>query len=91
MDRLSDGQAFGWSKLASVYAGAVIAISSTTIIVKAFEEQKIKEKFTQIVFGILIVEDLIAILLLTFLRPLAVAANCRRGKWPLRSAGYSSF
>ncbi|MBL9080735.1 MAG: cation:proton antiporter [Planctomycetales bacterium] len=64
------GQAFGWSKLASVYAGAVIAISSTTIIVKAFEEQKIKEKFTQIVFGILIVEDLIAILLLTFLRPL---------------------
>ena len=33
------GQMFGWSKLASFYAGAVIAISSTTIIVKAFEEQ----------------------------------------------------
>ena len=64
------GQAFGWSKLASIYAGAVIAISSTTIIVKALEEQKIKEKYTQIVFGVLIVEDLIAILLLTILRPL---------------------
>lgn len=64
------GQAFGWSRLASVYAGAVIAISSTTIIVKALEEQKIKERYTQIVFGILIVEDLIAILLLTILAPL---------------------
>ena len=64
------GQAFGWSKIASIYGGAVIAISSTTIIVKALEEQKIKEKYTQIVFGILIVEDLIAILLLTILRPL---------------------
>ena len=64
------GQAFGWSKLASIYGGAVIAISSTTIIVKALEEQKIKERYTQIVFGVLIVEDLIAILLLTILRPL---------------------
>jgi CPA2 family monovalent cation:H+ antiporter-2 len=61
------GQAFGWSQLQSVYAGAIIAISSTTIIIKAFEEQKIKEDFTHVVFGILIVEDLIAILLITML------------------------
>ncbi len=61
------GQAFGWSRLASVYAGAVIAISSTTIIVKAFEEQSIKDAFTHIVFAVLIVEDLIAILLITIL------------------------
>ncbi|MEX2315918.1 MAG: cation:proton antiporter [Pirellulales bacterium] len=61
------GQAFGWSRLASFYAGAAIAISSTTIIVKAFEEQSVKGQFTQIVFGILIVEDLIAILLITIL------------------------
>src|SRR5262245_30601357 len=33
------GQAFGWGWLASLYAGAAISISSTTIIVKAFEEQ----------------------------------------------------
>lgn len=61
------GQAFGWSHLESIFAGAVVAISSTTIIVKAFEEQGIKDSFTQVVFGILIVEDLIAILLLTIL------------------------
>ncbi len=65
------GQAFGWSRLASLYAGAAIAISSTTIIVKAFEEQRIKGEFTHIVFGILIVEDLIAILLITILTALS--------------------
>jgi CPA2 family monovalent cation:H+ antiporter-2 len=65
------GQAFGWTQIKSFFAGAVISISSTTIIVKAFQEQGIKEPFTQVVFGILIVEDLIAILLLTILTALS--------------------
>ncbi|HEX5471293.1 MAG TPA: cation:proton antiporter, partial [Lacipirellulaceae bacterium] len=65
------GQALGWSWLASLYAGAVIAISSTTIIVKAFEEQSVAGDFTHLVFGILIVEDLVAILLLTILSALS--------------------
>ncbi len=65
------GQAFGWSRLESLYAGAVIAISSTTIIVKAFEEQSVTGDFTHLVFGILIVEDLFAILLLTILTALS--------------------
>lgn len=54
----------GWSSLASLCAGAIIAISSTTIIAKAFEEAGIKGSFTNLVFGILIVEDLIAVLML---------------------------
>ncbi len=66
------GQWFGWGKLPSFYAGAAIAISSTTIIVKAFEEQGIKGHFTNVVFGILIVEDLIAILLITMLTALSL-------------------
>jgi CPA2 family monovalent cation:H+ antiporter-2 len=61
------GQAFGWTRLESLYTGALIAISSTTIIVKAFEEAKVRGKLTEIVFGVLIVEDLIAILLLAVL------------------------
>jgi CPA2 family monovalent cation:H+ antiporter-2 len=61
------GQTFGWSHVESIFAGSVVAISSTTIIVKAFEEQGTKDAFTQVVFGILIVEDLIGILLLTIL------------------------
>ena len=61
------GILFGWPPLESFYAGAVIAISSTTIIVAAFAEQGIKGKFTEIVFGVLIVEDLIGILLMAIL------------------------
>lgn len=64
-------QAYGWSRLESIYAGAVISISSTTIIVKAFEEQRVKAEFTHVVFGVLIVEDLIAILLITMLTTLS--------------------
>jgi CPA2 family monovalent cation:H+ antiporter-2 len=61
------GRFFGWPPLESFYAGAILAISSTTIIVSAFLEQGIKGKVTEIVFGILIVEDLIGILLIAIL------------------------
>jgi CPA2 family monovalent cation:H+ antiporter-2 len=67
----SVGQAFGWHWLLSLYAGAAMSISSTTIIVKAFEEQRVKGEFTHLVFGILIDEDLIAILLITILTTLS--------------------
>src|SRR4051812_22428826 len=60
-------QAFGWSTLASVFAGAIVAISSTTIIAKAFDEQRISGPLRELVVGVLIVEDLIAILLMTAL------------------------
>ncbi len=61
------GRAFGWTPIESVYAGAIVAIGSTMIIIKAFGEQAIKARFTRLVFGILIVEDLIAIFILTIL------------------------
>src|SRR4029079_13468145 len=49
------GRAFGWSGYDSLFCGAAVAISSTTIIVKAFEEQKVSRRLSEIVFGILIV------------------------------------
>jgi CPA2 family monovalent cation:H+ antiporter-2 len=61
------GQIFGWTRLESVFAGAIIAIASTTIIVKAFAENNVRGKVTELVFGILIIEDLIAIFLLVLL------------------------
>ena len=66
------GQAFGWTHRESIYAGAIVAISSTTIIVKAFAEQQSRGDFVRIVFDILIVEDLIAILLITLLSTLSL-------------------
>lgn len=65
------GRLFGWTPLESMYCGGIIAISSTTIIVKAFEESNIRGKVRETVFGILIVEDLIAILLLTIFTTLS--------------------
>ena len=65
------GQVLGFTRIESIFAGAIIGISSTTIIVKAFEEQKVKGRVTELVFGILIIEDLIAIFLLTVLTTIA--------------------
>ena len=61
------GQMLGFTRMESIFAGAIVGISSTTIIVKAFQEQKVKGRVTELVFGILIIEDLIAIFLLTIL------------------------
>ena len=61
------GQVLGFTRMESVFAGAIVGISSTTIIVKAFQELKVKGRVTELVFGILIIEDLIAIFLLTIL------------------------
>jgi monovalent cation:H+ antiporter-2, CPA2 family len=69
------GLALGWTRQESLFAGALVAISSTTIIVKAFDEQAIKGRITEVVFGILIVEDLIAILLLAVLTAIASGAG----------------
>jgi monovalent cation:H+ antiporter-2, CPA2 family len=69
------GRAFGWTKIESFYAGAIIAISSTTIIAKAFQEQRVTGKFTELVLGVLIIEDLIAIFLLTVLTTLSAGTG----------------
>ncbi len=69
------GRVLGWPVLASLYAGAAVAISSTTIIVKTLADQKVRGAFTRFVFGILIVEDLIAILLLALLTPASPGAS----------------
>ena len=61
------GQILGLTRMESIFAGALIGISSTTIVVKAFQEQQVKGRVTELVFGILIIEDLIAIFLLAIL------------------------
>ena len=65
------GRAFGWGVRESLFAGAVIAISSTTIIAKVFDEQQIRGRLRDLVVGVLIVEDLIAILLMAVLTALS--------------------
>ena len=53
------GLLLGWSTMDSFFLGSMISMSSTTIIIKAFNDLNIKkQKFTDLVFGVLIVEDL---------------------------------
>lgn len=73
------GRLLGWTMLESLFTGAVIAISSTTIIARAFDEQRIKGKLRELVVSILIVEDLIAILLMAVLTALASGSGLAPG------------
>ena len=67
------GQAMGWTTMDSLFLGGMLASSSTTIILRAFDELGIKtKKFAGIVFGVLIVEDIVVILLMVLLSTLAV-------------------
>jgi len=74
------GQLFGWTTLESLFTGAIIAISSTTIIAKAFDEQGIRGPMRELVVGVLIVEDLIAILLMATLTAIASGAGLTAGE-----------
>jgi CPA2 family monovalent cation:H+ antiporter-2 len=69
------GVLMGFSTLESVFTGAIVAISSTTIIARAFDEQNVQGKLREVVFGILIVEDLIAIILIALLTAIATGAG----------------
>ncbi|MBN2574954.1 MAG: cation:proton antiporter [Deltaproteobacteria bacterium] len=61
------GRLLGWSATASIFAGAICAISSTTIIAKTFVDKGIGGRLGELVFSVLVAEDLIAILLLAVL------------------------
>jgi CPA2 family monovalent cation:H+ antiporter-2 len=67
----SAGQIFGWPARESLFAGCMVAISSTMIVARTFDEEKVDEKVAGIVFGILIVQDLAAVLLLAILTAVA--------------------
>jgi len=69
------GQLLGWTAVESLFAGAILAISSTTIIAKAFDEQRIAGPVRELVVGVLVFEDLIAILLMATLTAVASGAG----------------
>ncbi len=67
------GIAMGWSTIDSMFLGGMLASSSTTIILKAFDDLGVKTKnFARIVFGVLIVEDIVVILLMVLLSTISV-------------------
>jgi monovalent cation:H+ antiporter-2, CPA2 family len=70
------GQFFGWTSLDSLFLGAMLAISSTTIIIKALDELGMKkENFAHTIFGILIIEDILAVAILALLSSIAISGS----------------
>ncbi|RAU48568.1 MULTISPECIES: cation:proton antiporter [unclassified Pseudomonas] len=75
------GQFFGWSTMDSLFLGAILAISSTTIIVKALNDLKMKnQRFAQLIFGVLIVEDILGIGIIALLSGIAVSGTVSSGE-----------
>ncbi len=86
------GRAFGWNTMDSVFLGAILSISSTTIIIKALEGLgKTKEHFAELIFGILIVEDILAIVMIALLSGFAVSGGIEPGEVGRTVLGLSSF
>ncbi|MCL1886979.1 MAG: cation:proton antiporter [Betaproteobacteria bacterium] len=71
----------GWNNnLDALFLGAILAISSTTIIIKALNDLKMKnERFAQLIFGILIVEDILGIGLIALLSGIAISGTVSSG------------
>lgn len=68
------GQAMGWGFMDSLFLGGILGIASTTIIIRAFEELGVKSKqFATVVMGVLVIEDLVAVVLLVLLSTVAVS------------------
>lgn len=69
------GRAMGWSKLESVFTGALLSISSATVVVKAYAERPPEAGVRELVFSVLLAEDLTAVMLLAILTALASGAG----------------
>ena len=73
---VSVGWMFGWEQMDCIYLGGMIAMSSTTIVYKAFDDMGLRQQhFAGVVLGILIIEDILAIVLMVMLSTMAVSTN----------------
>jgi CPA2 family monovalent cation:H+ antiporter-2 len=75
------GHALGWTHMEGVFLGGLMSMSSTTIIIKAFTDLGLKNKsYATLVFGTLVVEDLIAVVLMVLLTTIATANQFAGGE-----------
>lgn len=75
------GWSFGWKSMDCLYLGGMLAMSSTTIIYKAFDDLGLRQqRFAGLVLSILIIEDILAIVLMVLLSTVAVSKNFEGGE-----------
>ncbi len=79
------GQALGWGMMDSIFLGGMLSMSSTTIIIKAFDELGVRsEGFAQLVFGTLVIEDIAGIFMMIILSTVSVSQNISGGALALQ-------
>lgn len=75
------GSLFGWSKMDCIFLGGMLAMSSTTIIFKAFDDMGLRQqRFAGLVLSVLIIEDILAIVLMVMLSTMAVSKEFEGGQ-----------
>ncbi len=75
------GKSMGWNNIECMFLGSMLSMSSTTIIIKAFTDLGVKNQpFTQPVYGALIVEDLLAVVIMVLLSTMAASQNFEGGE-----------
>jgi len=75
------GRWFDWSAMDSIFLGAMLSISSTTISIKALAELgKSRESFGELIFGVLIIEDMLGIVMLALLSGIAITGGLTAGE-----------
>ena len=75
------GRLLGFGVMDSVFLGGMLSMSSTTIIIKAFDELQLRgKKFTELVFGTLVIEDIVGIFMMVILSTISVSKNVTGGQ-----------
>ncbi len=86
------GRFFGWPALDRVFLGAMLSMSSTTVIIKVLGEMgKMKEHFAQLIFGILVIEDILGIAMIALLSGIAMTGGLSVGDVGLTLGKLSIF
>ena len=81
------GQLLGWGIMDSVFLGGMLSMSSTTIIIKAFDELGVRNQgFAQLVFGTLVLEDIAGIFMMIILSTLSVSQSISSGALAMKLA-----
>lgn len=79
------GQLMGWGTMDSIFLGGMLSMSSTTIIIKAFDELNVrKTDFAQLVFGTLVMEDIAGIFMMIILSTISVSKSISGGALALQ-------
>lgn len=75
------GQVLGWETMDCVFLGGMLSMSSTMIILKSYEEYKLKDKkFAQVVLGTMVIEDIVGIFMMIVLTTVSVSKNVSGGQ-----------